>query len=83
MYQMNLNYLDLSHNYLHVRSGKEIGKMLETNIGLKTLILGWNKLYPETGERVKCVHSVTLPKFTWILFYRMHYTADERIDEKY
>lgn len=60
MNQVNLNYLDLSHNHLHIRSGKEIGKMLETNIGLKTLILGWNKLYPETGERVQYVHQVTL-----------------------
>lgn len=64
MNQINLNYLDLSHNHLHTRSGKDLGKMLESNIGLKTLILGWNKLYPETGERVVCVHRVPFPEFT-------------------
>lgn len=59
MNQVNLNYLDLSHNHLHI-SGKEIGKMLETNIGLKTLILGWNKLYPENGELVKSDHFTSM-----------------------
>lgn len=57
--QMNLNYLNLSHNHLHIYSGKEIGKMLETNIGLKTLILGWNKLYPEEGERMPATYLVS------------------------
>lgn len=71
--------MNLSHNRLHVQSGKEIGKMLETNIGLKTLNLAWNLFYPEDGEPAG---QANLSLFMRFVFSRLHSSANDGIDEK-